>query len=73
MKRIIVTLVALLLVASAPATAQNSEQELLALSKTKWTWMADRNVDSLAALFDKQAVFVHMGGTWGTDSWPDGS
>ena len=67
MKRIVVTLVALFLVYSAPAAAQNAEQELLALSKTKWRWMADRNVDSLAALFDKQAVFVHMGGSWGTD------
>jgi len=25
--------------------------------------MSERNVDSLAALFDKEAVFVHMGGT----------
>jgi hypothetical protein len=25
--------------------------------------MSERNVDSLAALFDDQAVFVHMGGT----------
>src|SRR5207248_5258856 len=37
----------------APATVQtNAEQEVLNLSKTKWRWMADRNVDSLAALFD---------------------
>lgn len=71
MKGIIVTLVALVLVSSAPATAQNpagpggtnAQQELLELSKTKWRWMAERNVDSLAALFDDQAVFVHMGGT----------
>ena len=39
------------------------EQEVLNLSKTKWRWMAERKVDSLAALFDDQAVFVHMGGT----------
>ncbi|HEY7193703.1 MAG TPA: nuclear transport factor 2 family protein [Gemmatimonadales bacterium] len=68
MKRIIVTLFALVLVYSAPATAQaNAEQVVLNLSKTKWRWMSERNVDSLATLFDKQAVFVHMGGTWGTD------
>jgi hypothetical protein len=67
-KRIIVTLFALVLVYSAPATAQaNAEQVVLNLSKTKWRWMSERNVDSLATLFDKQAVFVHMGGTWGTD------
>ncbi len=64
MNRIIVTLVALFLVYSAPATAQNpATQEILDLSKTKWRWMSERNVDSLAALFDDQAVFVHMGGT----------
>ncbi len=71
MKRIIVTLVALFLVASAPPTAQNpatprgtnAEQEILDRSKTKWRWMSERNVDSLAALFADQAVFVHMGGT----------
>ena len=64
MNRIIVTLVALFLVYSAPATAQNpATQEILDLSKTKWRWMSERKVDSLAALFDDQAVFVHMGGT----------
>jgi hypothetical protein len=75
MKRIIVTLVALFLVYSAPATAQNpatprdtnAEQAILDLSKTKWRWMSERKVDSLAALFDDQAVFVHMGGSWGKD------
>jgi uncharacterized protein DUF4440 len=75
MKRIIVTLVVLFLVYSAPATAQNpatprdtiAKQAILDLSKTKWRWMAERNVDSLAALFDDQAMFVHMGGSWGKD------
>ena len=27
--------------------------------------MADKNVDSLEALFDDKAMFTHMGGTWG--------
>ena len=40
-----------------------AEQELLDLSKQKWQWMAERKVDSLNALFDEKAVFVHMGGT----------
>lgn len=46
----------------APDTA-NAQQELLALSRDKWRLMSQRNVDSLAALFHDQAVFVHMGGT----------
>jgi 4-carboxymuconolactone decarboxylase len=33
------------------------------LSKDKWRWMSERKVDSLAALFDEKAVFVHMGAT----------
>src|SRR5688572_2738017 len=67
MKRLIGTLVALVLIHSVPATAQNVDQEILALSKTKWRWMSERNVDSLAALFDDKAVFVHMGGTMSRD------
>src|ERR1044071_9332736 len=42
-----------------------TEQELTELSKKKWQWMADKNVDALDALFDEKSMFVHMGGTWG--------
>lgn len=41
------------------------EQELLDLSKSKWQWMADKNVETLNDLFDENCVFVHMGGSWG--------
>lgn len=40
------------------------EQEVVDLSREKWRWMAERNVDSLAALFHENAVFVHMGATF---------
>jgi len=74
MKQIAITLVALVLVYCAPATAQDTanpaaarstsaQQEILNLSRTKWRWMSERKVDSLAALFHDEAVFVHMGGT----------
>ncbi|HJW31677.1 MAG TPA: DUF4440 domain-containing protein, partial [Saprospiraceae bacterium] len=46
---------------------ENGEQEIKDLSKQKWNWMADRNVDSLNSLFDANAVFVHMGGSWGKE------
>lgn len=39
------------------------EAELIALSKQKWLWMADRNVDALSQLFDEKAIFVHMSRT----------
>ncbi len=47
--------------------AQNKEEEIKKLSKDKWQWMADKNVEPLAALFDDKAVFVHMGGSWGKE------
>ncbi len=43
------------------------EQEIINLSKQKWVWMADKNVDSLNALFYAKSVFVHMGGSWGKE------
>ncbi|MVM41165.1 DUF4440 domain-containing protein [Spirosoma sp. HMF3257] len=42
----------------------SEEQEIIALSKEKWQWMADKNVDKLAQLFDDKSKFVHMSGTW---------
>jgi hypothetical protein len=57
---------ALLLWSTTSAFAQSSkeEQALLQLSKDKWQWMADKKVEQLEPLFDKQAKFVHMSGTW---------
>ena len=43
--------------------SNKTEQELIDLSKQKWQWMSERKVDSLDALFNDKAVFVHMGGT----------
>jgi hypothetical protein len=45
----------------------NLEQEVIDLSKEKWRWMSERNVDALAALFHEKSVFVHMGGSWGKE------
>src|SRR5213595_3001067 len=47
----------------APPT--KAEQEILDLSREKWRWMSEKKADTLAALFDDKAVFVHMGGSWG--------
>jgi hypothetical protein len=41
------------------------QQELLDLSRAKWGWMSDKKVDTLNALFEDKAMFVHMGGSWG--------
>ena len=45
----------------------NLEQEVITLSREKWRWMSERNVDTLDALFHEKAVFVHMGGSWGKE------
>lgn len=45
-------------------TYTKEEQELVNLSKDKWQWMADKNVDKLAPLFHDESKFVHMSGTW---------
>jgi len=49
---------------SSPTPAQ---QEIINLSKEKWQWMADKNVDKLATLFHDKSKFVHMSGTWKKD------
>ncbi len=48
-------------VAQMPVQAE--EQSIIQLSKQKWLWMADRNMDALESLFHEKAQFVHMGGT----------
>ena len=53
--------------ATPAASGSSEEQELLGLSRQKWLWMSERNVDALAALFHEKAVFVHMGGTMSRD------
>ena len=71
MKVTILSLCFLLMIvqwSSAQGSKENvsaAEQELVNLSKQKWLWMADKNVDSLSVLFDDKSMFVHMGGSWG--------
>ena len=45
----------------------NLEQEVIELSKEKWRWMSERNMETLDALFHEKSVFVHMGGSWGKE------
>lgn len=68
MKNTLITLLFLLFGMQA-TLAQNSpeQQEIIEISKTKWQWMADKEADKLAELFDDKSVFVHMGGAWGKE------
>lgn len=68
--RIIVLALIISTVSFLNVLAQSSEsltkeqQEILTLSKNKWQWMADKDVDKLANLFHGKSKFVHMSGTW---------
>ncbi len=59
----------LLIMSLQSSYAQNNntpeQQQIMNLSKQKWLWMADKNVDSLKVLFDDKSMFIHMGGSWG--------
>ncbi len=68
MKKSIIGLL-FLLIGTQLSFAQNSatENEIKELSKNKWQWMADKNVDKLANLFHEKSKFVHMSGTWKKD------
>lgn len=77
MKHLLATALFLTLTLTIQVSAQSTkkkalknssmEQEIKNLSKKKWLWMADKNVDSLTVLFNKKSVFVHMGGSWGKE------
>src|SRR5690606_22074589 len=51
----------------APKTGEATTQDIKQLSRDKWQWMADKDVEKLEKLFHPDAQFVHMGGAWGTE------
>lgn len=65
MRKLIIAIFLGLTFANA-SMAQNSvsEKEIMELSKNKWEWMAQKNIEKLADLFDSRSKFVHMSGTW---------
>lgn len=64
MKKTIIVLLILLGSQWSFAQSAATEQQIKDLSKAKWQWMTDKNVDKLASLFHDQSKFVHMSGTW---------
>jgi hypothetical protein len=64
---LVMTLVSSSAQTATPTTYTKEQQELVNLSKYKWQWMADKNVDKLAPLFHDESKFVHMSGTWKKD------
>ncbi len=64
---LIITVVSSYAQTATTTTYTKEEQEVVNLSKDKWQWMADKNVDKLATLFHDESKFVHMSGTWKKD------
>jgi hypothetical protein len=67
MKRIIIGIVVMLVAQMSFAQSSTTEQEIKDLSKAKWQWMADKNVEELDKVFHEKSKFVHMSGTWNKD------
>lgn len=67
MKKTLCTLLLLFFAQITFAQTTPEQQEIIELSKSKWQWMADKEADKLAELFDDKSVFVHMGGAWGKE------
>src|SRR5690606_8796081 len=66
MKALAVALLFIILGVQASSAQQSAlDQEITKLSKDKWQWMADKNVEALDKLFHEKSMFVHMGGSWG--------
>lgn len=47
------------------AQTSDLQNDIIKLSKDKWQWMANKDIDKLNILFDNKSEFVHMGGSWG--------
>ncbi len=67
MKRTMIGLLFLLIAHVTSAQNSATENEIKEISKNKWQWMADKNVEKLAPMFHEQSKFVHMSGTWKKD------
>ena len=66
MKKVIIGFLFLCIASLQVSFAQSasSEEALIALSKAKWQWMADKDVTKLDSLFHEKSKFLHMSGTW---------
>ncbi len=67
MKALTIVTLFLIIMGTQSTVAQQAaaDQEIIELSREKWQWMSDKNVEILDSLFHEKSVFVHMGGSWG--------
>ena len=66
MKKVIITILCVVVGATFTFAQESTDLNTIEkLSKDKWQWMAEKNVEELDKLFDEKSMFVHMGGSWG--------
>jgi hypothetical protein len=66
MKKVIITIFCVVLGATITFAQESTDLNTIEkLSKDKWQWMSEKNVEELDKLFDEKSMFVHMGGSWG--------
>ena len=66
MKKVIITILCVVLGSTITLAQESTDLNTIEkLSKDKWQWMAEKNVEELDKLFDEKSMFVHMGGSWG--------
>lgn len=66
MKKVIITILCMVVGATITFAQESTDLKTIEkLSKDKWQWMAEKNVEELDKLFDEKSMFVHMGGSWG--------
>lgn len=67
MKKLLFVFTFLIFSISFTFAQSSTEQEIKKLSMDKWQWIADKDVAKLEKLFDDNAKFVHMSGSWKKD------
>ena len=56
--------VAIIAITSVQAQTSSPDEKVLeSLSRQKWLWMAERNIEALDKLTESKAIFVNMGAT----------
>ena len=67
MKNLVVAFFIVISSTSLFSQGEDIQTEIKELSKQKWQWMAEKDVDKLTDLFHEKAKFVHMSGSWKKD------
>jgi Domain of unknown function (DUF4440) len=63
-KNIILVIITIIGIKNFSLAQSTENEQVVQISKDKWQWMADKDVEKLNKLFHEKSKFVHMSGTW---------